>query len=362
MTVYLRNLWQHFCLMLGNQDSLIRYLLPLINVVNPTFLPNTYSAKVIAVVHKAENMVHLRLKVSRRWRGFDAGQHISLYISHNGRLVTRTFSICSATGLWHREREIHLCCKVQQKGSFTPLLAALKNNDKLNISRASGDFVWRHATQSSTFIAAGSGITPIASMLLSQRHWLAPVKLIYRVKTRENASLLTELFKLAEKQEMLTIELSESRDQSASEFIHSLTRLCQSGHYFVCGPSLFMHVVCQHLQQLKVHDACISQEQFGLTPLMLEVEDINQQVPTTFINAGQSKSVLLARNTSLLQGAEDNGLVPTFGCRIGVCFQCVCQKVSGQVRDMRTGQLSGNGSEQIQLCISQPLTQLVVEL
>ena len=99
-----------------------------------------------------------------------------------------------------------------------------------------------------------------------------------------------------------------------------------------------------------------------------ELEQIVQQLEQGELSLDQSlqqfeRGITLARHSQqLLQSAEQYGLTPSFGCRMGVCFQCVCEKVSGQVRDMRSGTLSGHGREQIQLCISQPVSELVIKL
>lgn len=361
MMAFFRRLWCSFCLMLGNQPAFILYILPLINVLWPDYLPNAFSAKVISLEQKAQGMLYIKLKVSKRWPGFSGGQHIDLFLINNGRIVTRTFSLCSPVSRWQSHREIHLCCKVQHNGSFTPLLAGLNVNDRLNVSKARGDFVWANSQQSTTFIAAGSGITPIAAMLLSQRHWLAPVTLIYRVKTAENAALLPELQALVKQHKQFSLFISDSAVESAERFIDSLAHF-QSDQYYLCGPPAFMQIVRHQLNMFNIQDDCIFQEQFGLSVIRVDEKNAEDLVQATFFHAGTNRVAHIAKGVSLLQGAEDSGLSPRFACRMGVCFQCVCQKVTGQVRDMRTGILSGHGEEQIQLCVSQPVTELVVKL
>jgi ferredoxin-NADP reductase len=347
--------------MLGNQDSLIRYLLPIINYIKPNYLPGSFGAKVLSAEIKTQNVLHLHLKVSKRWPGFIAGQHISLTVNRKGRWSSRTFSVCSSTALWQTHQEVKLCCKIHEDGAFTPMLATVKTKDRLNISVASGDFVWQKTSQSTTFIAAGSGITPIAAMLLSQDNWSRPVTLIYRVKDTNNAALLGELQTLAAQQPLFSINLSQSHAESAAEFASKVVSLAQTQQYYVCGPAPFMQAMQHALITTGVSDDCIHQEQFGLSAPSLQGDD-RTKIQATFVQAGVAQNILMAQGLSLLQGAEQGGLQATFGCRMGVCFQCVCQKISGQVRDIRSGVLSGHGEEQIQLCISQPVSELVIQL
>ena len=153
MTV-LRRLWRQFCLMLGNQPSLRLYLLPLLQAIWPGFLPGQYRAGLVSASWQTPDMLLLTLNVSSRWPGFVPGQHLLLTLTHNGRSLSRPFSICSPLSLWQAQGQIELCCKVSQNGSFTPLLASLKSNSIVNISAAQGNFSWQQPAKPALFITA----------------------------------------------------------------------------------------------------------------------------------------------------------------------------------------------------------------
>ena len=78
-------------------------------------------------------MLQLTFEVSGRWPGFVPGQHVLLTLQHNGRYISRPFSICSPLSLWQSQQHIQLCCKINRAGEFTPLLNQLKNGDVVNI-------------------------------------------------------------------------------------------------------------------------------------------------------------------------------------------------------------------------------------
>ena len=65
---------------------------------------------------------------------------------------------------------------------------------------------------------------------------------------------------------------------------------------------------------------------------------------------------------SLLEQAEDAGLRPLHGCRMGICHTCKCKKLSGVVRNELTGMLSTEPDEEIQLCMSTPRSDVILEL
>jgi stearoyl-CoA 9-desaturase NADPH oxidoreductase len=355
--------WRLFCLMLGNQPTLGRYFLPLAQLLAPGLIPGQYRARLLHKHWQTADMLYLTLSVSRRWPGFIPGQHIMLTVQHNGRYLSRPFSICSSIADWQRSRHISLCCKVSSGAEFTPLLNSLTPHCQLSVSKAQGEFSWQHPATPAVFIAAGSGVTPIAAMLLSQRHWLSPVTLHYRVRGEENAALLPQLKQLALRNSLFSLQLSNSRLEPGTDFCHKIAASVTTEAIYLCGPALFMQQLRSVLLHRGIAQSQLYSEQFTAANTATLVADASAQaVPTTFLRAGVPQHIIALRQRSLLQSAEQQGLNPSFGCRIGVCFQCVCEKVSGQVRDMRSGALSGHGREQIQLCISLPVSELVIKL
>ena len=64
----------------------------------------------------------------------------------------------------------------------------------------------------------------------------------------------------------------------------------------------------------------------------------------------------------ILVAGEDAGLDLPYGCREGICHTCVGELVSGQVRDLRNGKVSGNDGEQIRTCINAPEGPVEIKL
>jgi ferredoxin len=65
---------------------------------------------------------------------------------------------------------------------------------------------------------------------------------------------------------------------------------------------------------------------------------------------------------TLLEQAEAAGLSPDFGCRMGICHTCTCRKTAGAVQNIRTGEVSDEEDEDIQLCISVPAGDVALEI
>ena len=64
----------------------------------------------------------------------------------------------------------------------------------------------------------------------------------------------------------------------------------------------------------------------------------------------------------LLNQAEDAGLNPESGCRMGICFSCTRRKTSGVVRNVVTGALSSPDAEDVQICVSAPVGDVTLDL
>ena len=77
----------------------------------------------------------------------------------------------------------------------------------------------------------------------------------------------------------------------------------------------------------------------------------------------RSQRTFTATGTApLLVEAERAGLNPRYGCRMGICRTCQCVKLNGTVENLRTGAVSSEPGEQVQLCISRARSDLVLDV
>ena len=73
-------------------------------------------------------------------------------------------------------------------------------------------------------------------------------------------------------------------------------------------------------------------------------------------------SITEVEKRAVRDSAEQAGLRPAHGCRMGICNTCSCTKVQGVVRNLLTGELDQNNNTQIKLCISQAVSPVVINL
>ncbi|WP_337880669.1 iron-sulfur cluster-binding domain-containing protein [Rheinheimera sp.] len=350
-------------MLLGNQPRLSLALLPLLQWLWPGYRPGFYRARLLSVVQESRGSYSLWLQPPASWPGFVPGQSVELGTELNGRWLTRRFSISSSLQDWQQKGQIRLTMKLNPYGVMTRALPALlgaQSGLSLSISKAEGAFVWAEPTQASLMLAAGSGITPLASMLLSQRCWTAPATLLYYVRERSEAALLAELEQLAASQPFFSVQLVETATQGRCSFASLLPGQKQFTQLLSCGPFGFTEKALQFGAALGL-EAGQCQREFFRLPAPAESEKTGNW-PVRWHTAEGECQTLGGATEPLLRQAEQSGLQPRFGCRIGVCYQCVCQKESGVVLNLRTGQLSTAGAEQIQLCVSVPQSALSIRL
>ena len=151
---------------LTNNDSFGAYLEPIIQLFRPHWRHARISAEVLFINNETDNTYTLNLRPGKKWSGFSAGQYVQLSVEKDGALLTRTFSISSAPKHFVRTGEISITIRAQEKGLVTPWLgSSLKSGDYVYLSEAQGEFQLSRSSKDKVFIAGGSGLTPIFSIL-----------------------------------------------------------------------------------------------------------------------------------------------------------------------------------------------------
>jgi ferredoxin-NADP reductase len=328
------------------QSSVRSYLEPLIRLWQPHFRAGALSAKVLKIKKQA-GYVWLTLKPSTQFKGFVPGQHLDLSIEIEGKRIQRTFSICSSLQEFQQNGTIELAIKLVKNGQLSRWLSsALCLGTQVHLSQAYGDFVLRQQN-ALCLVAAGSGITPIRAMLLSISRMTQPITLIYSY--RADGLFNQDFIDMAAKFPLFNFIAHDTATMPRL----TTAAIAQHGNtntdFYLCGPTSFISDLNSALAPIANQ---IFSESFGGVTAAADEQTV------TFYQHQQPK--FIQGKGSLLVLAEQAGLNPRYGCRRGICQQCQCQKISGQVRNMLTGELSTAGSEPIQLCISEAVTSVDV--
>jgi ferredoxin-NADP reductase len=231
-----------------------------------------------------------------------------------------------------------------------------------------GDFILpKQRPERFIFIAGGSGITPIRALTdaLLAEDYLGQVDILYYVPTKVDAIFLSHFQTMAALSENFRFHLVTTREQEGGDTLQghfseshldAIGADLEKSQAYVCGPTALIAAVESFWQQ-KNQSQRLIQEYFKSAPIFEAT--VGDAQPVYFSDSQVTSS---AEGKTILEVAEGAGLEPMHGCRQGICRTCTCRKTSGQVKNLRTGEISDAGEEDIAICISVPVTPVTLEL
>ena len=212
------------------------------------------------------------------WPGHRAGQHVDVRLTaEDGYSATRSYSIASPP----EAEQIAITVESLPDGEVSPyLVEEVLAGDQLELrGPVGGYFVWESAMGGPLLlIGGGSGIVPLMAIL---RHHQAagsnaPVRLLYSVRTPEDALYSAELDRLGEDSDLVQIVRTFTREAPAGWTGHTRRiddDLLREVAYpasvqplvYVCGPTALVEVVAGLLVQQGHDPARVRTERFGPT-------------------------------------------------------------------------------------------------
>ncbi len=328
----------------------------LASALNPVWSFTEARARVVRVVDEAPGVKSLWLKGNGRFRGFQPGQHVLLELELNGARHARCFSLSHAP---RADGLLRLTIKCKDDGPLSNAAHQLQVGQVVRLSQAQGSFAPRSADGKLLMISAGSGITPMMSLLqgFAATGSKRDVVMLHSNRTEADMIFGDELRGLLSRWPQLRMHLhSTQADGRLGE--HGLKAIVPDWaerDALLCGPDGFMRTF-ETVYAAAGRSAQLQSESFGRRAAAINPSAAQHAVSY----GGSDRSFTANAGQSLLDAAEAAGLQPRFGCRRGICRTCQCRKQSGTVLNLLTGQTSGPGEELIQLCISTP--QSAIEL
>jgi ferredoxin-NADP reductase len=333
--------------------------------VRPTWTVRECRAEVTHVRRATPDSVTLSLRANRAWQGFRAGQFLQLAVEIDGVRRVRCYSPASVAGTG---RELELTVKAHPEGLVSNFLVErARTGMVVGLEQAGGDFHLPDIRpQRILLISGGSGITPVMSMLrtLCAEGHSGPVTFLHFAPDPERAIYREELDRLAVEHPNVRLVRSYTRAPGAGEadghFAPAALAELEPGYAdaetFACGPPALLDTVRETWAGEDI-EARLHVESF-VPPTL---------APPSGVAEGSihfSGSDLRLDNTgaSVLEQAEAAGLTPETGCRMGICHTCTCRKTAGTVKNLSTGEVSSGEDEEIQICVSAPVGDVVIDL
>ena len=358
--------------------------------------------KVVAKVKESAIITsfHIEPVNPQDWLAFEPGQFLVVQVpvpreaaGDKGYLL-RNYSISSSPGAAGRYR-----ISVKREAAPAPGIPDGKSScflhDEVDVGHVltaqgpRGDFVLdKTSTRPVVLLSGGVGLTPMVSMLhalvsMSDRRAV----FIHACESGDVHALRDEVTDLIATRPGLAVHYcyrSPTERDKADRRFHSegmispeiLQRLLPIDDYdfYLCGPPPFMQAIYGMLRELGVPKQRIAYEFFGpatvLEPDAVRAPAVPAQ-PARIEAAGEATTVEFRKSgltavwdgsaASLLDFAENQGLLPEFSCRAGICGTCKSRLILGDVTYFEEP-LDELGAGEVLLCCSKPRGSVVLDI
>src|SRR5215212_6993755 len=324
-----------------------------LELINPLWSTRELRGKIESITPETPDAATVLIKPGYQWEGHDPGQYLRIGLDINGRRHWRAYSLTSDP-----ERPdgcISITVKNVDEGVVSPFLVRRgRPGSIISLGGVEGDFVLPDPLpEKLLFISAGSGITPIMSMLRSLDHHdeVEDVVLIHSARNEDDVIFGDELRELAEKHDDFHLHLQLTKENGRFDPAEHFEQICpdwKERETFLSGPEGMLDAVEAHFEEHHTCD-CLHMERFQPK---LGGGETGEGGTIKFLKSDCETEA--DGETPILVAGEEAGLEMPYGCREGICHTCVGELCSGQLRDLRNGKVYGNEGENVRVCISAP--------
>jgi ferredoxin-NADP reductase/ferredoxin len=344
--------------------SLSSPLLPddYLELINPLWSTRELRGRVKEVKPETAAAATIVIKPGYRWPGHKPGQYCRIGVDIDGVRHWRAYSLTSDP--YADDGLISITPKKVDEGKVSPFLVReAEPGTIVSLSDVEGDFVLSDPPPDRLlFISAGSGVTPIMSMLRHLDHYdqLYDAVLLHSARHADDVMFGDELRKLEQRREGFGLHEQHTGEQGRMG-PQDLDRLCpdwRDREAYISGPNDMLDAFSEHWEQ---HGDCdrLHMERFQ-PKLGLGESGEGEGGPIKFCKSDcETES---DGSVPILVAGEEAGLDLPYGCREGICHTCVGELRSGRVRDLRNGKVYGQEGEVIRTCISAPEGPVEIEL
>lgn len=280
---------------------------------------------------------------------FLPGQYVSLEKNINEKPIRRAYSI-SSTPLELQKKILQVTIKAIKNGLFSNYaLQNLKKGDTLKVSIPEGNFNSGFIEENEHIlcVAAGSGITPIFSILKNGLQNSDNIfTLIYGNKNSENTIFKNEIDTLAKKYPKkfsLFYAMSQQKnkkflkgriDENILEAVKKKVKQ-NFDRFFLCGPQDLVEKCKTYFAKKNGQEHAIHTELFFVKSENLEEkksENISKKDTTkaTIVLDDEQITLEMKNQKSILTNLLEQGLDPPYSCQGGVCSSCMAKITEGK--------------------------------
>jgi stearoyl-CoA 9-desaturase NADPH oxidoreductase len=370
-----------------------------LELVDPLWSTRELKGRVVGVTPASADAVTVLIKPGWEWPGHRPGQYLRLGVVVDGRHHWRAYSLTSESA--RPDGCVSITPKLVPDGRVSPFLCErLTPGAIVRLGGVEGTFTLpEQLPERLLFVSAGSGITPIVSMVreLAGRGALAgdggavsrgalagggaavgrgalanggapaggpgggcDVVHVHSSRAPGQIAFADELRRLAGRNAGYRLQawISGERGRLVAADLDGLCPDWRSRETFLCGPTGLLEAFEEHWREEDIPER-LHVERFGPGGLADE-SALGMGGTVRFCKSGVE--VVSDGREPMLVAGESAGAELPFGCRMGICRSCVGRLRSGRVRDLRTGEVFGQDGELVQTCINAPEGPVEIEL
>jgi len=333
-----------------------------LELINPLWSTRELRGRIERIEPETADAATVVIRPGYEWEGHVPGQYLRVGIDIDGRRHWRAYSLTSDPD--RPDGCISITPKNVDEGVVSPVLVRGRRlGVVLGLGGVEGEFVLPDPVpEKLLFISAGSGITPIMSMLrsLDGDDAIGDVVVLHSARTADEVIFGPELRSLSQRHKRFRLHEQHTADMGrlAPEHLDELCPDWREREAFLSGPADMLDAMDDHWQE---HGDCERMHMERFQP-KLSATDGAQGDGGTITFVSSKAEAQSDGSTPILAAGEEAGLDLPFGCREGICHTCVGELSSGQVRDMRSGNVYGQEGEMIRTCISAPEGPIEIRL
>ena len=332
-----------------------------LELINPLWSTRELRGRIEEIRPETPDAATVVIRPGYDWMGHEPGQYLRIGIDTGGRRHWRAYSLTSDPD--RADGCISITVKNVDEGTVSPCLVKRgRPGSIVSLGGVEGEFTLPEPLPDKLlFVSAGSGITPIMSMLrsLAHRDELEDALLIHSARAPEEVIFGAELRKLAESHGGFRLHEQHTREHGrvTPEMLEDLCPDWREREAFVSGPGEMLDAFTEHWDAEGDRDR-LHMERFQ--PVLDQAEETGEGGPIRFrMSDCDAES---DGTTPILVAGEEAGLELAYGCREGICHTCIGTLRKGQVRDLRTGKVSGGEGDTVRTCINAPEGPIEIDL
>lgn len=340
------------------------------------------SVQVVDIIEEADGIRSLWLRDSLAqmgvWESYKEGQHVRLHGLKTDSELSGTWRSYTVS---KRQDDLFRITVKRGDGEGSKHIHSLKVNDKILMTGPKGELTVPKQATSLYFMTAGIGITPAIAMLAGLTGFEGAIHFIHTTKLEqlalwheiedfacERANVNCTLF--ISNTDISTLKNSTIQANFSSKTLlksgrPDMTQLAQrmhdeGAHVIVCGPSNFSSKILTALETENIPIERIGSETFISASIDAEFREPTSKGPHTVrFTQSDIEATWQASDGTLLDLAEQHGLIPTSHCRAGICGVCKVDLSAGKVEQLAGNVLSDNN---VLLCCSVPVGNVEIKL